>query len=866
MQMHKGITNVRVILLAVCATLMLSRDSRSAMSAVWSDTFNGTGGFPVDGFLGSAAIGSDGTVYIAGAIADANGARRLYALNGSNGNILTGWPVSLETRAITAPGTASDKGIESTPVIGPDGMLYIGSWNFNIYKVNLSTRSVTKWTPTGTQPKGRLRTAPILANGFLYCWVDGDPADSSPNPHLVILNPSNMTYVGSWISSTVHGEAIASPALGRDQMLYACTMYLTSNTESTADKTGHLYAIDVADPANPGGPTSRSWDYPSSGCVGPIVSSPVIAADGKLYVGTQAGIMHMPLTTHDPFVICFDPSSSTPSVPLWVRTTGGGRVIDGTAAIGRIGDLYIPNDGGGSIDTSISAMNPRDQVNDNDYTTDWNDPVNSEKFDASPVVAADEIVWAKSVQTSPGTGATLRKIGLDGVEIPGAATGVGNDTPCWHGYPWNFGITAVFSSPVIAPSGKLFVATAGDAHFDVQHNVNVGDGGGTISCFETGTSTVGFWPNYRGNQMNTGNVQDNRWTTNTAANMTASITPLFSYPTAGENKAYSANHAGKAVGYMPSSIGWAACNWSTDVSSGNYPSSMGSAYYPFVASGINDRNEAVGTQTVLNNGVYYVNHAIFWTNLTSNVKELFRPTGYPSAEAYEINLTGTIVGFGTNNSGIAHAFRWLDRDATLDIDLGTLAPFTSGLQSFGYGVNAHGWAVGKSQAFANGSFHAFATPLSRAIVGSDNLSPNGGQDGPYSEAHSINGVGQIVGTSQAFPSVPQHAYIWYVNGDNTIAKKDLGTLGGATSGAFCINNRGQVVGWSYKTDGTITSFIWVPGWTAMRDLKTFLSSADQTSWTELTAATAITDDGVIVGYGKQNGSSVYKGFAMRPKP
>jgi probable HAF family extracellular repeat protein len=265
--------------------------------------------------------------------------------------------------------------------------------------------------------------------------------------------------------------------------------------------------------------------------------------------------------------------------------------------------------------------------------------------------------------------------------------------------------------------------------------------------------------------------------------------------------------------------------------------------------------------------------ATYWDTLTSTPTELTRPSTFTDAEADQISnpdILGNpavIVGTGTNSTAKAHAVRWDTKDSN-GTDLGTLSPTITSLQSFGYGVSPRGWTVGKSQAVASGVFHAFATPKFRAMGGQDNLSPVSSGDGPLSEAHSINGLGQIAGSSQAFPSVPLHAYIWYLTDDGTtvtLSSKDLGTVGGATSGAFSINNRGQVVGWSYKSDNSLTSFIWVPGWTAPRDLKSFLSSSDQSARSVLTAATSITDDGVIVGYGKQTGVSYYNGFVIKLK-
>ena len=51
-----------------------------------------------------------------------------------------------------------------------------------------------------------------------------------------------------------------------------------------------------------------------------------------------------------------------------------------------------------------------------------------------------------------------------------------------------------------------------------------------------------------------------------------------------------------------------------------------------------------------------------------------------------------------------------------------------------------------------------------------------------------------------------HACLW----QNGVAI-DLGTLGGAFSGAQGINNRGEVTGWSETATGDIRAFVWRDG-------------------------------------------------------
>jgi hypothetical protein len=343
--------------------------------------------------------------------------------------------------------------------------------------------------------------------------MSGDPAAVTPHPHLVILNASTMAYVGSWLDNGVYGEAIASPALGRDQKIYLCTHFL-SGTSPNDERSGHVYAIDVSVPSAP----SKLWEYPA-GCMGAVIASPIIGADGRVYVSTQNG--RMTGIDHPPALICFDPASATPQVPLWNCTTGGERSLDATPAVDGNGEIYISNDKNGAVAaTSASAMNPFQQTDGNDYIADWDFlPSASAKFDSSPVVSADGTIFAKTLDDDPPHAATLYNFN-NGSGIDSAP--IGKDTIAWHADPVNGGMSAILSSPAIALNGNIYVATAGA---DNNASPPAPTGGGAIYCFATGTSSQGFWPNFRGNVYNTGNVQDNKWTTNSA--FAVSITTLL---------------------------------------------------------------------------------------------------------------------------------------------------------------------------------------------------------------------------------------------------------------------------------------------------------------------------------------------------
>jgi probable HAF family extracellular repeat protein len=173
--------------------------------------------------------------------------------------------------------------------------------------------------------------------------------------------------------------------------------------------------------------------------------------------------------------------------------------------------------------------------------------------------------------------------------------------------------------------------------------------------------------------------------------------------------------------------------------------------------------------------------------------------GPNSAETNEfpyINNRGTVVGFAdtatrddTDEGFAYHAFRWRKGVMT---DLGTLP---GGVNSIANVVNNNDVAVGFSENSAGEGVAVMWTRNGRIV----SLGSLGGRLG---FATDINDRGQIVGlAANAIPDshgwlgpTQTHAFLW----ENGVMR-DLGTLGGPDSGAFFINQRGQVAGSSFTT-------------------------------------------------------------------
>ena len=185
--------------------------------------------------------------------------------------------------------------VGSSPAIGSDGTIYVGSWDKNLYAINPD--SSKKWTfETGDE----VHSSPAIGS-------DGTIYVGSLDNNLYAINPDGSK---KWSLGTGL-DVYSSPAIGSDGTIYVGSW------------DNNLYAI------NPDG--SKKWAFETSGNV---YSSPAIGSDGTIYVGSDDNNLH-----------AINPDGSK----KWAFETGSD--VWSSPAIGSDGTIYV-----GSSDSNLYAI------------------------------------------------------------------------------------------------------------------------------------------------------------------------------------------------------------------------------------------------------------------------------------------------------------------------------------------------------------------------------------------------------------------------------------------------------------------------------------------------------------------------------
>lgn len=111
------------------------------------------------------------------------------------------------------------------------------------------------------------------------------------------------------------------------------------------------------------------------------------------------------------------------------------------------------------------------------------------------------------------------------------------------------------------------------------------------------------------------------------------------------------------------------------------------------------------------------------------------------------------------------------------------------------GINANAEAINNSGQVAAGGY----------VLNNGSAQSLGSLGGATTEAFGINNAGVVVGTSY-INATSYHAFAW-----NNGAMQDLGTLGGSNSVAFDINSQNEIVGRFDTASGTFRATLWDDG-------------------------------------------------------
>jgi outer membrane protein assembly factor BamB len=180
--------------------------------------------------------------------------------------------------------------VSSSPAVGADGTIYVGSWDGNLYAINPDGSQ--KWV-LGVGTENPLISSPaVAADGTIYI---------GSNQGLYAINPD-----GSQKWKFAADTRYSSPAVGGDGGIYI----------GSDDK--NVYAI------NPDG--SEKWSFATGY---PVKSSPAVGADGTIYVGSEVT------------VYAINPGGSQ----KWDFSVYPGNVFDSSPAVAADGTIYIGSSG-----------------------------------------------------------------------------------------------------------------------------------------------------------------------------------------------------------------------------------------------------------------------------------------------------------------------------------------------------------------------------------------------------------------------------------------------------------------------------------------------------------------------------------------
>ena len=305
--------------------------------------------------------------------------------------------------------------VTSSPAIGPDDTVYVGSKDHKVYALDGKTGAI-KWEYTS---KTKIGAPPAIgSDGTVYIGTGLTGAE--------LLALEGTTGEKKWAFRV--GQGIPSaPAIGADGTLYF------------GSKTQKVYAVNADG--------TKKWEFETGGA---IYSSPAIGADGTVYIGSGDNKLYALDGTTGTNKWEFTTGGRIPSSPA---IHPGGRVFFGSTdgkvyAFSAYGERRWYSVTGGQVHSSPVIGSPHGTIyiGSNDgkvYALSWGNGAKKWEFEAG-----------KGVRSTPAIGSdgTLYVGSMDGkIYALDGATGIKK---------WEYETGGeVYSSPAIGPNGTVYVGS-----------------------------------------------------------------------------------------------------------------------------------------------------------------------------------------------------------------------------------------------------------------------------------------------------------------------------------------------------------------------------------------------------------------------
>ncbi len=728
---------------------------------------------------------------------------------------------------------------------------------------NSSNQSLWYWYPPGDEPP--IHAVPAISPGGEFLYIGADDGKC------YALDALTGAVVWTYTVSTGSDKRIRSSVAVDWSGPLGPTVYFHCFN-------GRLYALNATTGAlrwaalTDNGVPPDNGEHPASEA---FTSSPVVGADGTVYVGSTDG-----------YVYAFNAANGT---RLWRVNTG--RPIEATLAIGRDGWLYAatrnaddsrtPAD---DVNAHVVAINPAKALANPDFAIEWEANAwfasAGPGYLASPVIDQGGFVYVAEfhnyvLKLHPATGGVLNwwspggkicqtpSLTQDGLLIVGTSMGSSGNSS-------ERGIRAIHTGKADSPWSPWW-SVESEADFLGAPAIRctssgltyIADTAGRVYRFNSGARAMaGAWPTFQSGVRRLGKQF-------TYPYLIAELPGFYGYgiyaPTV-RNVDPFGRACGQATGYYRYPYG---SEWGSSAAVWRHltiknPTGPQNALANTFAAAINAFGDVAGwrgTSTPV---------PVLWPD-GANVdapEVALELGGFARGYAADMNTGRDIIGY-VWNSASTNVFRWVwsQGQTWIEQDFG----INTTTEAMAYAISDQRRVAGKARFAPGGPWRAYVTDINANQV----EGPIGTLGGYESEAWDVNDDSGTVGWAHNSAG-RRRAFYLQINAPGLQPANELPRLAGTTSTtyqseAYGVNRLGQVVGKCQNDAGAWRAFLYTPGsGNQLTDLTTLPLDGGATpaslGWT-LTEAVAINDGGIIVGRGyvTYGYSQYYRAWILYPK-